>query len=44
MEKKLSEKKFKDRMADLEEKDYLVAVKKRPIIHELANRIKAEIE
>lgn len=43
-EKKLSEKKFKERMADLEAKGYLVAVKKRPIIHELSDRLKAEME
>lgn len=43
-EKKLSEKKFKERMADLEEKGYLMAVKKRPIIHALSDRIRAEIE
>lgn len=43
-EKKLSNRKFREIIADMEEKDYLVQVKQRPIIHELSERMKAEIE
>ncbi|MDO4712284.1 MAG: Fic family protein [Peptostreptococcaceae bacterium] len=43
-EKKLSNRRFREIMTELEEKGYLKPVKQRPIIHELTDRMKTDIE
>lgn len=43
-EKKLSNQKFKEIISELKTKDYLIQLKQRPIIHELSERMKVEIE